>query len=359
MLDMKERYDVVPSVLVPSEGELADRCRENGIEVFCSKFYWRSYNNSFKVMLKGAAKQVLNRIKYFPEIFSLLKDKHFDIVHTNSSVIDTGIAIAQHFSVPHVWHIREYGIDDYNLYYVCPKSYVRAQYAKSDRVIAISRSIYDTYINERGLCSAQNTVCVPNGLKVSEAYSKTYLHDGRVNFCITGLIIPEKNQLLAVNACAKLKAVTDNFTLHIIGRGSDDYIDSLKRTVSSLGLDGHVKFWGFRYDVNDVLKDMDVGLMLSKREAFGRVTVEYMMNYMPVIGMNTGATPEIVTDGKSGFICPLDDADEIADRMYRFIMNPEILSSMGNYAREDAVKRFSLERNTDDIYRLYQEILKH
>ena len=174
---------------------------------------------------------------------------------------------------------------------------------------------------------------------------------------MTGLIYPGKNQLTAIHACAKLKALTDKFMLHIIGSGGDNYMQELKREIASCGLDEHVKFWGYRSDVDDILHTMDVGLMLSNCEAFGRVTVEYMLHYMPVIGVDSGATPEIVLDGETGYICPLNDADRIAESMYSFITNPELLHSMGSKGRERAVTHFSLERNTDEIYSLYQEIL--
>ena len=144
--------------------------------------------------------------------------------------------------------------------------------------------------------------------------------------------------------------------LNIIGTGSDEYFNELKQIIRAKGLENNVKLWGFCYNVDEILQSMDVGLMLSRREAFGRVTVEYMLNYMPVIGVNTGATPEII-DNESGFICELDDSEKLADFMQKFITNPELLSQMGSKARERAIKNFSLERNTDQIYELYQEIL--
>ena len=357
MLDMKNRYNVEPSVLVPGEGELAEKCRENGIEVIVSKSYLWTYERRLKVRIKGFVKVLLNKIYYERKILNLLKNKHFDIVHTNSSVIETGSIIAQKLNVPHVWHIREYGIDDYNLYYLPPKSYVKKQYSKAAQIITISNSVYSTYVYGYGIIPEESTRIIYDGLKVPEDYTKTYAQDGRVNFCIVGLLFSGKNQLTAIKACAKLKAFTDKFMLHIIGNDKGEYPDMLKDYVHSHGLDDFVKFWGFRYDVNEILKTMDVGLMLSRREAFGRVTVEYMLNYMPVIGVNSGATPEIVDDGVTGYVCPLNDEEYIAAVMRKFIDNPELLSEMGNKGRERAVKNFSLERNTDEIYSLYQEIL--
>ena len=352
MLDLRRRYGVIPSVLIPGEGELADRCRENGIEVFCSKFYgWLSENR-----IKGVIKQFLNRIYLFRKVLSILMKHKFDIVHTNSSVTEMGNIIAQKFHIPHIWHLREYGEYDYDLHYSLPFSYVHSRYSLADAVIAISQSIRKNFVDERRLCPPEKTRIIYNGIRIPQPYIKRRSSD-RINFCISGVFFRGKNQLMAIKACQILKKSTDKFMLHLIGDNNNSYAEDLKRLIASSGLEGNVKFWGFRRDAVEILRDMDVGLMLSKCEAFGRVTVEYMLNYMPVIGVNTGATPEIIIDGETGIICPLDDAAKLAELMLRFITNRELIYSMGQSAREHAVKNFSLERNTDTIYSLYQEFL--
>ena len=171
---------------------------------------------------------------------------------------------------------------------------------------------------------------------------------------MVGFVFPTKNQAMAIRACAKLKDITDKFTLHIIGSGD---IDGMKSLAESLGVGQNVKFWGSRNDVYDILHDMDVGLTLTNFEGFGRVTVEYMLYYMPVLVSDTGANPEIVLDGETGCICPLGDHEKLAELMHRFIAHPELLRTMGSKGRERAEKCFSLEHNTDETYALYQEIL--
>ena len=356
MLDMRERHGVIPSVLAPGEGDFSEICRKNGIEVFCSKFYQWITALNLKALAKTTVKHIINRTILYRKIIRNFKDKHFDIIHTNSSATDIGSILAHRFMLPHVWHVREFGIKHYNCDYFLPMSCVRQKYSQSEAVIAISQPIYDSLVNERRICPPENTRVIYDGLRVPEPYQKRQPSD-TIHFCMTGLIYPGKNQLTAIHACAKLKALTDKFMLHIIGSGGDNYMQELKREIASCGLDEHVKFWGYRSDVDDILHTMDVGLMLSNCEAFGRVTVEYMLHYMPVIGVDSGATPEIVLDGETGYICPLNDADRIAESMYSFITNPELLHSMGSKGRERAVTHFSLERNTDEIYSLYQEIL--
>ena len=358
MLDMKERYNVIPSMLVPDDEDLAQRCRQNGIEVFCMKFYSWVCGDTLFSKLKGLIKTILNRIYFHPRILRALRGRKFDIIHTNSSVTDMGSVIARKFNVRHVWHIRECLSRHYDLLYCYPLKYVRYRYSLADSVAAISHSVQEYFNSEFNL--PEKTRIIYDGMRVPEAYEKRRPLE-RINFCMTGLVSEGKNQLMAVKAFSFLKEYAGKFTLHIIGditsKNPRKYADELQNLADSFGLGDNIKFWGFRRDVDKILHDMDVGLMLSRCEGFGRVTVEYMLNYMPVIGVDTGATPEIVADGETGFICGLDDSEKLAELMIRFIENPELIASMGRAGRERAVKNFSLEQNTDSIYSLYQEIL--
>ena len=357
---MKERYNADISVLTKSEGTLTQKCRENGIRVFIVKHYPCIAGKGVRQKLKGYIKLLINAMLHYGKFLHFITDSgiHFDLIHTNTHASDIGYFIAKHLSIPHVVHLREHGMRDNGLDYVLPDTIMRSKFMDTSFAIAISQSIYNHYVNERKLCASDKTRIIYNGISIIEPYDKIHCSDQRLNFCITGRIFAGKNQSMAVRACMKLKTLTNKFMLHIIGNDDNGYAEELKQLMHSEELEDNVKFWGFRDNikVKELLRTMDVGLMLSRCEAFGRVTVEYMMNYMPVIGVDTGATPEIVLNGETGYICRFDDSDMLAELMYRFIMNPELICEMGMKGRERAVNNFSLERNTDEVYKLYQEI---
>ena len=350
---MKERYNVEPVLLAKQESKFSRLCRKNGIEVIVQRYYsWSNSRNTFINRLKGYVKNFLNAIYFRRKVLSLFENEHFDIIHTNSSITDMGDTIANHYHIPHVWHLREYGY-----YYSYPEDNVRAKHARTTMNVVISQFSYDIYTSQNKLCSPQNTKVIYDGINISAPFTKRPPSHKHIHFCMTGNFDFIKNQMMAAKACEKLRALTPNFTLHFVGKDTKGYARSVKNFVRSHGLEDCVKFWGERSDVGEILRDMDVGLITSEREGFGRVTVEYMLNYMPVIGTDAGATPEIVVDGETGYIVPLNDPDKIAEIMYSFIEHPEQIPAMGMKGRERAVQNFSLERNTDEIYALYQEIL--
>ena len=359
MKEMQEKCNVNVSVLTKGEGTLTQKCREKGIQVFILKHYPCITEKGIIKKLKGYVKLFINHIIHYRRFLRFILDNniHFDLIHTNTHASDIGYFISEHFHIHHVVHLREHGMKDNGLDYTLPDSVMREKFKNTDAEIAISHSVYNHYVNERKLCPQDRTRIIYNGIRIYDKYEKVYLSGGRVNFCIAGRIFEGKNQLMAVNACIKLKALKDKFIVHIIGYDTGRYSHELKTLIHSEDIEECVMFMGFREDIDDVLMNMDVGLMLSRCEAFRRVTVEYMMHYMPVIGVNTGATPEIVLDGETGYICGLNDTDRLAELMHKFIMNPGLIREMGTKGRERAVKNFSLERNTDEIYKLYQEIL--
>ena len=277
ILDLQQRYNVIPSVLINKEGELSQKCREHNIEVFVMKYWWWTgasvsikLKDKFKRLIKYCPRKIRNcfrNIRAYFKIKKLFRDKKFDIIHTNTCVINIGAKISKILNVPHVWQLKEYGMT-----FAPGDIYVRREFDKAAAVITISKTMYDYYVTQKRLCRPDNTRIIYDGVKTSEAYCKEFTHIhkgiGNINFCMIGVIHDNKNQLMAVRACAKLKTLTDNFTLHIIGSGDEKYIAELNNIIKAKNLEANVKFWGFRYDVDEILKTMDVGLMLSKREAF-------------------------------------------------------------------------------------------
>lgn len=93
-----------------------------------------------------------------------------------------------------------------------------------------------------------------------------------------------------------------------------------------------VEFVGFVSDMKTLRENCDVELVCSKKEAFGRVTIEAMLSSNPVIASNAGANPELVRDGENGFLYTYNVADDLAKNMEKFIGNVELLKKMGEKA---------------------------
>ena len=64
--------------------------------------------------------------------------------------------------------------------------------------------------------------------------------------------------------------------------------------------------------INDFRKNMDVGIVASRSEAFGRTTIEGMLSQMLIIASNAGSNIELINDGKNGFLYELHNDKQLA-----------------------------------------------
>lgn len=354
MRDLRARYKIEPIVLMPEEGIFCKFLAEEDITYYVNPFL--RWMTTKRKKYFGLFFGIMN-LFYYNRIYHSLKNMKIDLIHSNTSVTNIGSYLSKYLKVPHIWHLREFGLEDYGLYYYYPEKFVQREFSKAYCLIAISRAIETSY---RKFLKCGHILLVYNGIEFNKIkYEKQYKKNS-VEFCVIGLIQKRKNQLEAVKACQilKNKGIT-NFRLHLIGDGDPIYIKTMENFIISNNLQDIVLLRGYQKDVNKLLKDMDVGIVTSEKEAFGRVTIECMGDNLPVIATDTGANSELIEDGKTGFLYPLHNIEVLAEKMYLFIKNPNLINVMGGDAFEYARKNYDYKLNTDKIYSIYIQALRY
>ncbi|WP_198006209.1 glycosyltransferase family 4 protein [Pseudoxanthomonas sp. GW2] len=84
-------------------------------------------------------------------------------------------------------------------------------------------------------------------------------------------------------------------------------------------------------------------LFPSRLEGFGLAAAEAMACGLPVIATRCSALPEVVEDGKTGFLCPMDDVSAFAGAARKLAQDGKLLRAMSEQARTRAVTKFSIE----------------
>ena len=74
----------------------------------------------------------LKSIREMNDLCKMLAPMHFDIIHSNSSVIDFGGYLSRRLGVRHVWHLREFGYLDYGLKSMFGNLYQKWTYKNCD-----------------------------------------------------------------------------------------------------------------------------------------------------------------------------------------------------------------------------------
>lgn len=126
--------------------------------------------------------------------------------------------------------------------------------------------------------------------------------------------------------------------LVMIGDGPDRR--ALEQRVADEGLNGIVQFVGERQDIVPWLSASDVFLLPSAQESFGLAALEAMACEVPVVASRVGGLPEVIDDGVTGFLCPADAVDLMAERSLDLLTDPETRTRMGRAAADVVRERF-------------------
>ena len=97
------------------------------------------------------------------------------------------------------------------------------------------------------------------------------------------------------------------------------------------------KFPGRRADVRDAYRDCDVVICPSRRESFGRIAAEAMMNGLPVVASDIGPFRDLVSD-KAGILFPVDDPNAAAAAIRNLAEDPVLRAELGRCAQVLAAK---------------------
>lgn len=342
-----------------SSGEFIDELKKRNIKIVKENYYrWMIVKS--KNPLKWFFKKQLYRVRNLETIIAAkrmvkyVKENNIDIIHTNTSVLNIGALISKYSGIPHVLHIREFGVEDFNMHLIFnEKKSMKFLKENCNKIIAISKSVKKKY--EKWFSNDQIKL-VYNG--ISEVYlnssKKFEVHDD-INLIMCGRIEKAKGQEEAIEAINILrKNGYNNIKLKIIGKGD---VDTIKKLKVKYQLENYIDIAEYSNDLKSIRTDMDIELVCSKSEAFGRVTVEAMMSKLAVIGANTGGTVEIIKDRYNGLIYEKGNIDDLAKKIEFLIKNRKLIKVYAENGYEYSKKNFTSKINADKIKEIYSNII--
>ena len=353
ILGMKESGAHQPYVTLPAEGEFTEALKKAGVPYFiCDITQWQAIYKepvSFLIKKEKRKKQIAFELE---RLYDHYKNEGIDVIHSNSSVIGTGAMLAEKLGCMHVWHIREFAQEHYGMEYFYPEAQVRKYYEQATCLVTISDALKD-YM--RAKYPAARVVRIYDGVDAAEITDGTDAakDDNIVHFVYVAYLFPKKQQLEVLQAAAELKAegLTD-FQITFAGTGLPAYEKKMRDFAKKNGLT-EAEFAGFVSDIPGLLKKSDVGLMASAYEGFGLVTVEYMLAGLPVIGYESGATPEIVTKD-TGFL--YHDKEGFKQAVKRLVWDKKLRQKLGEAGRRRALEHFPAVANTTAVRKLYDSL---
>lgn len=343
---------IIPVVIIPKEGLICDILKKEQIKyIVCPFKNWINIGKGNQV-LKGYVKFGINLI-FAWRIKHLIHGHKVLFVHTNSIITSFGAQVANLLQVPHIQHIREFGDKDFNMCFdLGKKKALRYLDNNTSKVICVSNSILNSYAP---YFDNQKCVCVYNGIAMQNPLAtKTISKTKRLSIIMVGRLTLEKRQIDAIEAVNKLiSGGISDIHLDLYGDGSNR--ENLEKYVKDHQLEEYVTFKGFCSNID--YSDYNVGIIASPNEAFGRVTVEYMLQSLAVVGAAGGGTAEIIEDGKSGMFfeaCNSDSLNTVLNDLYN---DSELLEALARNGKQRAEQYFSEKAYLDNIWSVYEKNL--
>lgn len=299
-------YGIEVEVLFPKDGGTANQyCSENEIPYYVANYYVQMFSETDSC-IKNCLKLPLLYIRELKmkKSCKALKNimRNIDLVYSNSCTTLFGLLLSKMYSIPHIWHIREFGDLDHRLIYPFGKKRYFALANKIDsEIVLISKCLYESrreYFQKEKMHLIYDDV----NRKYNNPTEKS--EKEKLNILIAGDIKAGKGQMIAIEALGLLKVMAVNdFELFIVGKvGDQKYKDEMNELVEKYSIQDRIHYLGHVSDMNNIRMKMDIGIVASNSEAFGRVTVEGMLSKMAMVGRNSGATPEILQDGLTGLL---------------------------------------------------------
>lgn len=364
--ELKTLYGINIKIVAPTNFTMKNKLEDAESDTLCihyAPFYQGIPSDKWKYPIKfiiRGAQYWYGRMRAVKEVEQRIDLDTIDLIHSNSSREDLGALIAGKHNIPLIWHIREFGDRDYKCYSY-RKNYIDFMNQNASRFIAVSDAVKEHWV-KKGI-TPEKIDRIYNGVSQQGISPKADYNAARerksMRMVMTGNVSITKGQIWAIEAVRRLHDEGIQVTLDIFGDGARSYEQELRRKIREYGIEHLVKFRGYQKDIENYLSQSDIGLMCSRDEGFGRVTVEYMLAGLCVIASNTGANPELIEDGVSGLLYQYGDTSSLANAIKRCVEDSELRCRLSKQGRLRANTEFTATKNAMLVYNVYEHVLRN
>jgi len=351
-----KEFGIVPHFILPANGGLSDFLDQQASKYTILKTECWVSENSLSIKEKFRKFQELSCNT--DQISDYLKQWSIDLMYTNTIVSPTGLIAARRNHLPHIWHIREFGDLDFGLRFIYPKALSKTFMLLSDAVICHSKVVRNYHFKP----GEKNIHQIYNGSATLDQFAQRLerrlaepVHEV-YTFAMFSSLTPKKGQVDAIKALAGLRERGLQARLVLAGSGKPDYVDTLNQLAADLTLSDQVQFTGFVEDPFPLYYAADCALICSEYEALSRVGLEAMSTALPLIGRNSGGTPEIIADGQTGLL--YNSPGELLKGMCRMVQEPAWACQLGLAGWQRAKELFNIEDYAAGVYQVIQKVME-
>lgn len=316
--------------------------------------------------LKDNLRLLTYMISLFFKLVMIISKYKIDIVHAHSTiptgllaVIVTKIFRIHSFVTAHGMDINNF---QNNMIF---SNLISFSLNHSDKVIAVStdlaEKIKDMGVNENKIIVLMNAVDI-NRFRSSDTgdlRSKYGVRKKDVLLLFVGYLDTFKGIFELINAVYGLYKENKNIKLIIVGTGPK--YKELEKKVFELGLDQSVIFAGtvLHNTIHKYFQAADIFILPSYSEGLPVSILEAMASNTPVIASNVGGIPEIIDDGKNGFIIPPKNESILRNKLMVLVNDVKLRENFAIKSAEIIRDKFDNNKKINELIELYLETIEN
>lgn len=354
VLRLYQREGINAVVLLTGPGPLAEILTREGFTVYTQNLgiLRRKY-----VSPSGLLNRFGKNFQAYRFINELHRKYDFELVYSNTLAVVVGAYWAKRHKIPHIWHIHEI--------FPGPKPLVKficdLMDSTTPRPIAVSHAVANHW---QPLLKKSRVQVIHNGIPYGEFLAesrhpkaKVGLPEDQLIIGMVGRVNPHKGQAFFVEMAQQIAKKYSKVHFILVGdpfSGYEPILEDLKKQIQDKKLEDRVSYLGYRTDVPDLMRAMDIFVLPSIfQDPFPTVVLEAMASALPVVATNSGGSTEMVVDGETGFLIPVGNVDFGVEKIEKLIVDPELRVKFGKAGRARVLGEYSTKAFEDKIKSLY------
>jgi glycosyltransferase involved in cell wall biosynthesis len=351
---LREATDYDSVLIAPKQGSCVRRFEDESVDTEVIEYPSRLDKFGSELLNAGMFDETLicgSLIIYYRTVARRLREMNTDILYCNNvrSVFLFGLP-AKLLRIPVVWYVR----GD-----MSKPTFDKIAYRIADKVITISDGVRGKFeptdIDKHG----EKFTTIYTGIDLNKfdpnrQYSLRFGFEDEceINIVQVAKLHPRKRQDNLIKAVGGISERLPPYNLVFAGpkaEAHDDYARSLRQLAADEEIEDNVSFLGWCDDVPALLSKTDLFVLPSSNEGFPRSILEAYAMGVPCVATPAGGTAEIVDDGETGYLAPIDNIEVLSEQIAKCCLNPAYMTEMGKAAQQRVSQNFGQKRYVNEF----------